>query len=186
MRQPCIRFAASPGITVPSRLSCASRQAMRSNWQVCDALRSRTTPRGRSSFRFRRVVRLSISPRTYAGGQAQSATLRALLDMTKALSRDVACLWVRSRRCAQVSHKPNWRSGCGPASPRSPDLKAAKRCRAPRRSCAMPRRRAASFTCGHRRLDAAFVACPATILWKIVERRATADEDGHYSFAVAL
>ena len=55
-----------------------------------------------------------------------------------------------------------------------------------RRSCAMPRRLAASFTCGCRRLDAAFVACPATKSWKIVEWRATADEDGHYCFAVAL
>ena len=45
---------------------------------------------------------------------------------------------------------------------------------------------AASFTCGCRRLDAAFVACPLTISWKIVEWRATADEDGHYCFAVAL
>jgi hypothetical protein len=57
-------------------------------------------------------------------------------------------------RLRQVSPRPNWLPAWAPASQRSPDLKVANRCRARRPSCAMPKRPAASSTCGYRRLDA--------------------------------
>jgi hypothetical protein len=40
--------------------------------------------------------------------------------------------------------------------------------------------------CGCRRPDASFARPPAIISRKIVQWRTTADEDGHYSFAIAL
>jgi hypothetical protein len=45
---------------------------------------------------------------------------------------------------------------------------------------------AASSTCGYRRLDAALARPSATTSYKIEKRRATVDEDGQYSFAIAL
>jgi hypothetical protein len=43
-----------------------------------------------------------------------------------------------------------------------------------------------SIMCGSRRTDAVFSNASATISCKIVKWRATADDDGHYSFAVPL
>jgi hypothetical protein len=58
--------------------------------------------------------------------------------------------------CGPDCPRPNWLPAWTPASQRSPDRRAARRCRAPKRSCATPWRPAASSTCGCRRLDAAF------------------------------
>ena len=48
------------------------------------------------------------------------------------------------------------------------------------------RRPVASSVCRCRRLDSTFTHLPATTSHKIAQWRATADEDGHYCFAVAL
>jgi len=45
---------------------------------------------------------------------------------------------------------------------------------------------ASKFRVRRRRPDAALARLPTIISCKIVQRRATADEDGHYCFAVAL
>jgi len=58
--------------------------------------------------------------------------------------------------CGRASRSPSWLPGWGPASPLLPDWRTARRCRAPRRSCATPRRPATSSTFGCRLLDAVF------------------------------
>jgi hypothetical protein len=61
--------------------------------------------------------------------------------------------------CGPDCPRPNWLPGWAPASPPSPDWRAARPYRAPRRWCATRRRRAASSTCGFRRPDAAISGC---------------------------
>ncbi len=88
--------------------------------------------------------------------------------------------------CAPAYPRLNWLPGWALANPPSHAWRAARLFRVPSRSCATPRRPAASFMCGCRQLDAPLAPLPAIISCKIVRWGATVDEDGRYCFAVAL
>ena len=59
--------------------------------------------------------------------------------------------------CGQASPRPNSRTGWAPANPPSLGWKTVTRCRAPRRCCAMPRRREARLACDYWRRETELV-----------------------------